>query len=1116
MITAYKWHSIARTTTIGASTGIRVEFGESYRILLTTSIDWGNAVISVQNSNLSNTIVASVRLRQNGIHYYLDLKVSQSFSTDFKIELYDNTYWEESSGVSDLAGATLCIIDDINSINTPSSYGGSFFQEDENGDLVPIPKADGTPRGIWTNSFMSSGGRNTTNPGGGGGISSFIIKLGEDEYALENNVVSLPPYPSVPDVSGYLTENKANKTFFPKVGGDIEGDANVIGKLSMGTLVIPNAEGIVGEYTLEVGLLGAGADTPEGGGGTADFSQIKVYDTNGVLLGNGSSSGKITLVPYPTIPTTLKNPYALTFGSKTYDGSVARTITADDLGVLSVNGGVIKGSITPDTNAKYNLGATDKRWGEIYTYRGFFKGAITLDGTESSTVASINYTRETANYITIPTASGSSLNICVGEPAIANAALTISASKTVTLRGETILRGDTYLSDSSSNNDSSTSNKLFFLRRTKEDNYVDYGIYAQTTKGLTIFGYKEGAAITDLAYINGSGDFYTSGNITTPNELRMGTLYLPDVDGKSTTYKFYVGNLGSGAATPEGGSGGADVSSIVVYDANGVKLGSGNSDGNIVIAAYPTSLPASDVSPWAKAEKKPSYAFSEITSKPTTLDKYGITDALPLSGGIVKGVNPYHQHILTINTDNTILADFSIQLAGTTKSRIGYSNSTTLSGYRYGTFLFSNVATSSIGIKDDGTPYYNDYTLIHSGNIKDYNAGSATKLQTARTIWGQSFDGTANVSGDLSLNNNAISWLNDSSNYSIQIKNDGHAYYKAYYGHHFYGSGAERMRIVNNGNVLIGTTSDNGAKLQVEGDVSVSDTSGNPYVKLTNGTYTGYMQLRSTGEVAFGKSASLSVVVTQDGTINTNGSIIPNSTTYNLGSSANYWDMIYTDKINTGSGKALKIYTDGTERLRLNAAGTSFYPYIGDNIVGLGTEANRWSNVYSNAGNFASAITLSGTTAATSAIYFSRESGNYIVVPTTGNFRIAAGATSGAATALVIYGNDKRAEFSGNISASGNIYLQDTTGTSSTSYKLWFLRRTSTDDYSDYGIYAQSTKGLTFCKNNQGTNTDIAWLDGNGNFTAKGIQLPTDAPSNPVSGGYYLYVGTLGAGATIS
>ena len=47
-------------------------------------------------------------------------------------------------------------------------------------------------------------------------------------------------------------------------------------------------------------------------------------------------------------------------------------------------------------------------------------------------------------------------------------------------------------------------------------------------------------------------------------------------------------------------------------------------------AGYATSAgsaPASDVYPWAKQSTKPSYSFSEITSKPTTLAGYGITDA---------------------------------------------------------------------------------------------------------------------------------------------------------------------------------------------------------------------------------------------------------------------------------------------------------------------------------------------------------------------------------------------------------------------------------------------------------------------------------------------------------
>ena len=39
--------------------------------------------------------------------------------------------------------------------------------------------------------------------------------------------------------------------------------------------------------------------------------------------------------------------------------------------------------------------------------------------------------------------------------------------------------------------------------------------------------------------------------------------------------------------------------------------------------------------------------------------------------------------------------------------------------------------------------------LMDSACIGSYNAGSATRLQTARTLWGQPFNGTANVSGDI-------------------------------------------------------------------------------------------------------------------------------------------------------------------------------------------------------------------------------------------------------------------------------------------------------------------------------------------------------------------------------
>lgn len=55
--------------------------------------------------------------------------------------------------------------------------------------------------------------------------------------------------------------------------------------------------------------------------------------------------------------------------------------------------------------------------------------------------------------------------------------------------------------------------------------------------------------------------------------------------------------------------------------------------GNAATATTAGSAPASDVYTWAKQSTKPSYAFSEIGTKPTTLSGYGITDAGGLGVG---------------------------------------------------------------------------------------------------------------------------------------------------------------------------------------------------------------------------------------------------------------------------------------------------------------------------------------------------------------------------------------------------------------------------------------------------------------------------------------------------
>lgn len=124
---------------------------------------------------------------------------------------------------------------------------------------------------------------------------------------------------------------------------------------------------------------------------------------------------------------------------------------------------------------------------------------------------------------------------------------------------------------------------------------------------------------------------------------------------------------------------------------------------------------------------------------------------------------------LTISTSD----NQQLYLNGTSQSQIAFRvNGTTQSlvGYSYTSGAFLQIGSHWINMRSDGTAYVdNEHTIWHSGNdgsgsgldadlldgvhlsdIRNGNVYSATRLQTARTLWGQSFNGTANVSGSLS------------------------------------------------------------------------------------------------------------------------------------------------------------------------------------------------------------------------------------------------------------------------------------------------------------------------------------------------------------------------------
>ena len=107
------------------------------------------------------------------------------------------------------------------------------------------------------------------------------------------------------------------------------------------------------------------------------------------------------------------------------------------------------------------------------------------------------------------------------------------------------------------------------------------------------------------------------------------------------------------------------------------------------------------ISDWALAATKPSYTAAEV-------------GALSTSGGTVSS-DDYQPLIVNSN--------FS---SGIEDVRIAISHNWNVKGLfnwesnGVGLRMYNTACGSAIGIKDDGTPYYDSYTLIHSGNIGQY------------------------------------------------------------------------------------------------------------------------------------------------------------------------------------------------------------------------------------------------------------------------------------------------------------------------------------------------------------------------------------------------------------
>ena len=103
-----------------------------------------------------------------------------------------------------------------------------------------------------------------------------------------------------------------------------------------------------------------------------------------------------------------------------------------------------------------------------------------------------------------------------------------------------------------------------------------------------------------------------------------------------------------------GGVGGGSVDGIIL---NETTYSPDETTKLITLPNYPTTLPASDVYSWAKQPNKPSYSFGELSSHPTTLGGYGITDAVTITTAQeIYGVKEFATTVYISTEYDTMLA----------------------------------------------------------------------------------------------------------------------------------------------------------------------------------------------------------------------------------------------------------------------------------------------------------------------------------------------------------------------------------------------------------------------------------------------------------------------------
>lgn len=691
----------------------------------------------------------------DGIIDYSEIVGTPDLSLYAKKSYVDSTF-VTLSGNEDVSG--------IKNFTNGIKLSGIEFKYDSDNNAVCLQKTDGTPINFYVTGGLSMYGQGNTS------VKSIMDAIAAN---LDSNTLAIQ--------NGLLTV----------VGGTGGVDESAVRTL------IESYDYATKDFVREYVLQNAT-------GGEFELSKQMVIDALGFTPYSAENpNGYITAA---SIPSALKNPYALTFGSKTYDGSVAKSITASDLGAalssdlskyLPLTGGTISGqSVNP----------------------------LTINSTNPNEVASYiifghNYTNKA--YI------GFSSNGAFIQESVNNNYLMVKSD------------GAYY-----------NTNKLWHSGNlTKLSQLTDDVV---SGKYLPL----SGGTVNGIIYLNhtlNQGSRISFKNNRT-EESSSWAVNVMNVTDASSNVMMRFGIYGT-----------AKVLDYIFLGHNTY------SDNNLRIYTDKVTFGSNTI--WHAGNFNPA-------------------DYLPLSGGTISSSN---QAPLSINSTSDNTRSFIIfKHNGVNKAYIGYTTAN-------GAFIENPTSGNRLCILDN--LLYNDKTVWHSGNDgsgsgldadlldglqpSELNVGSATKLQTARKLWGNTYDGTADVTGKIIMpNNNSYAVNNtDGTNYSAMYMSPSNILQIGY------GTAGKGYDTIINGNTVkltYGTSRTNALFINSSGNVGIGTTNpskllhiggtfGNDYVYANFSTYNPYLALKEGSNIWYvqglsnylylGSTSSKSLIIDASGNV---------------------------------------------------------------------------------------------------------------------------------------------------------------------------------------------------------------------------------------------------------